>query len=137
VKRRRQSLAHESGQIQSLTAFRDVREQYLDKWMLSVGRWASLVFPAHDSLKRGKVQLAKRVILITEQALSSSAVLDGLRPDVKYLAAYERLDLFSSIPGKEPMTDHDDCQQAFIATSSLMPKLSRGKADNRLAIQSS
>jgi hypothetical protein len=60
--------------------------------VLSVGRGASLVFPAHDSLKRGKVQLAKRVILISEQTLSPSAVLDGIRPDVKYLAAYERLD---------------------------------------------
>ena len=74
--------------------------------MLSVGRGASLVFPAYDSLKRGKVQLAKRVILITEQTLSSSAMLDGLRPDVKYLAAYERLDPFSAIPGKEPQSVH-------------------------------
>jgi hypothetical protein len=40
--------------------------------MLSVGCGASLVFPAHDSLKRGKVQLAKRVILITEQRLTGS-----------------------------------------------------------------
>ena len=68
--------------------------------MLSVGRGASLVFPAHDLLKRGKVQLAKRVILITEQTLSSSVVLDGLRPDVQYLAAYERLDPFSAILGE-------------------------------------
>ena len=66
--------------------------------MLSVGRGTSLVFPAHDSLKRGKVQLAKRIVLITEQTLPSSAVLDGFRPDVQYLAAYERLDLFSAIP---------------------------------------
>jgi hypothetical protein len=29
-------------------------------------------------------------------------VLDGVRPDVHYLAAYERLDRFSSIPGKQP-----------------------------------
>src|SRR6185312_14022463 len=48
-----------------------------------------------------KVQLAKRVILITEQTLPPSAVLDGIRPDVHYLAAYERLDRFSSILGKE------------------------------------
>jgi len=41
--------------------------------MLSVRRGTSLVLPAHDSLKRGKVQLAKGVILITEQTLSSSA----------------------------------------------------------------
>ena len=68
--------------------------------MLSVGRSASLVFPAHDPLKRGKVQLAKRVILVAEQTLSSSAVLDGLRPDVQYLAAYERLDPFSAIRAK-------------------------------------
>jgi hypothetical protein len=74
--------------------------------MLSVGRGASLVFPAHDSLKRGQVQLAKRVILITEQTLSSSAVLDGLRPDVQYLAAYERLDPFSSILGKKAQPIH-------------------------------
>jgi hypothetical protein len=74
--------------------------------MLSVGRGASLVFPAHDSLKRGKVQLAKRVILITEQTLSSSVVLDGLRPDVQYLAAYERLDPFSAILGKKPQPVH-------------------------------
>jgi hypothetical protein len=74
--------------------------------MLSVGRGASLVFPAHDSLKRGKVQLAKRVILITEQTLSSSVVLDGLRPDVQYLAAYERLDPFSAILGKKAQPVH-------------------------------
>jgi hypothetical protein len=74
--------------------------------MLSVGRGASLVFPAYDSLKRGKVQLAKRVILITEQTLSSSAMLDGLRPDVQYLAAYKRLDPFSSIQGKKPQPVH-------------------------------
>jgi hypothetical protein len=102
VKRRRQSLAHESGQIQSLTAFRDVREQYLDKGMLPVGRGASLIFPARDSLKRGKVQLAKRIVLIAEQTLPSSTMLDGLRPNVQYLAAYERLDLFRSILGKKP-----------------------------------
>jgi hypothetical protein len=102
VKRRRQSLAHESGQIQILTAFRDVREQYLDKGMLPVGRGASLIFPARDSLKRGKVQLAKRIVLIAEQTLPSSTMLDGLRPNVQYLAAYERLDLFRSILGKKP-----------------------------------
>jgi hypothetical protein len=74
--------------------------------MLPVGRGASPVFPAHDALKRGKVQLAKRVVLITEQTLPSSAVLDGVRPDVQYLAAYERLDPFSSILGKEPQPVH-------------------------------
>ena len=74
--------------------------------MLSVGRGASLVFPVHDALKRGKVQLAKRIILIAEQTLPSSAVLDGLRPDVQYLAAYERLDPFSAILGKKPQPVH-------------------------------
>jgi hypothetical protein len=97
MKCQRQRLAHEFGKIQILTAFRDVREQYLDKGMLSVGRGASLVFRAHDSLKRRKVQFAKRIVLITEQTLSSSTVLDGLRPDVQYLAADERLDLFGAI----------------------------------------
>jgi hypothetical protein len=29
-------------------------------------------------------------------------MLDGLRPNVQYLAAYERLDLFRSILGKKP-----------------------------------
>jgi hypothetical protein len=57
-------------------------------------------------MKRGKVKLAKRVILIAEQTLPSSAVLDGLRPDVQYLAAYERLDLFGAIPGKKPQPVH-------------------------------
>ena len=106
MKCRRQRFAHEFGQIQILAAFRDVREQYLDKGMLSVGRGASLVFPTYDSLKRGKVQLAKRVILITEQTLSSSPMLDGLRPDVQYLTAYERLNLFSAILRKNPQPVH-------------------------------
>jgi hypothetical protein len=74
--------------------------------MLSVGRGASLVFPAHDPLKRGKVQLPKGVVLIAEQTLSSSAVLDGLRPDVQYLAAYERPDPFSAILCKDPEPIH-------------------------------
>ncbi len=97
MKCRRQRLAHESSKIQTLTTFRDVREQYVDKGMLTVGRGAPLVFRAHDSLKRCKVQFAKRIVLITEQTLSSSTVLDGFRPDVQYLAADERLDLFSAI----------------------------------------
>jgi hypothetical protein len=102
MKCRRQRLADEFAQIQNLAAFRDVREQYLDKGMLSVGRGAPLIFRAHHSLKRCKVQLAKRIVLITEQTLSSSTMLDGLRPNVHYLAAYERLDLFSPILGKKP-----------------------------------
>ena len=67
--------------------------------MLAVERGTSLVFRAHDPLKSCKVQLAKCIVLITEQTLSSSTVFDGLRPDVHYLAAYERLDLFHAILG--------------------------------------
>jgi hypothetical protein len=44
--------------------------------------------------------------LITEQTLSSSAVLDGVGPDVEYLAAYERHDPFSSILGKKAQPIH-------------------------------
>jgi hypothetical protein len=85
--------------VQILTAFRDVREQYLDKRMLAVGPGASLVFRAHDSLKRCKIQLAQSIVLFTEQTLSSSTVFDGLRPDVQHLATDERLDLFGAILG--------------------------------------
>jgi hypothetical protein len=35
-------------------------------------------------LDRSKFQLAKRIVLIAGQTLSSSAVLDGLRPDVHH-----------------------------------------------------
>src|SRR4029453_17019702 len=65
--------------------------------MLAVERDASLVLRAHNPLNRCKVQLAKRIVLIAEQTLSSSTVLDRLGPDVHHLAAYERLDRFSSI----------------------------------------
>jgi hypothetical protein len=65
--------------------------------MLAVGRDASLVFRAHDSLKRCKVQLSQRIVLFTEQTLSSSTVYDGLCPDVQYLAADKRFDPFSAI----------------------------------------
>jgi hypothetical protein len=34
--------------------------------------------------------------------LSSSTMLDRLGPDVHHLAAYERLDTYSSILGKKP-----------------------------------
>jgi hypothetical protein len=102
MKCRRQGLTDEFAQVQNLTAFRDVREQNLDKWMLVVGRGAALVFRPHDPLKWRKVQLAERVVLTAEQALSSSKVLDRLGPDVHHLPAYERLDSFRAIPGKEP-----------------------------------
>ena len=67
--------------------------------MLAVGRGAALVFRVDDPLDRRKIALAQRVVLIAEQALPSSAVLDGFDPDVHHLAAYERFDPFSSILG--------------------------------------
>jgi hypothetical protein len=70
--------------------------------MLAVERRTSLVFPAHDPLNRCKVQLPKRIILTTEQTLSSSTVLDRAGPDVHYFAAYERFDPFRAILGKKP-----------------------------------
>ncbi|MHC2575861.1 hypothetical protein ACVI1J_002483 [Bradyrhizobium diazoefficiens] len=70
--------------------------------MLAVERGASLVFRAHDPLKCGKVQLAERVVLIAEQTLSSSTVLDRLRPNVHHLPAHERLDPFIFILSKKP-----------------------------------
>jgi hypothetical protein len=70
--------------------------------MLPVERGASLMFRARDSLNRCEIPLAKRVVLIPEQTLSSSTVLDRLGPDVHHLAAYERLDLVGTVPGKEP-----------------------------------
>jgi hypothetical protein len=70
--------------------------------MLAVERGSSLVFRTHDPLKRREIQPAKRIILIAEQTLSSSTVLDRFGPDVHHLAAYERLDPFSSILGKKP-----------------------------------
>src|SRR5438128_10815346 len=68
--------------------------------MLAVERGASLVFHAHNPLKRCKVQLANRIVLITEQTLSSSKGLNRLGPDAHHLAAYERFDWVSSISGK-------------------------------------
>jgi hypothetical protein len=53
--------------------------------MLAVERGASLVFRAHNPLKRCKVQLAKRIVLITEQTLSSSTVFNRLGPNVAFL----------------------------------------------------
>jgi hypothetical protein len=70
--------------------------------MLALKRRASLVLRAHNSLKCRKVQFAKRIVLIAEQTLSSSTMLDGLRPNVHYLAAYECLDSFGSILSKQP-----------------------------------
>jgi hypothetical protein len=70
--------------------------------MLAVERGASLVFRAHNPLDRCKIQLAKRIVLITEQTLSSSTVLDRVGPNVHHLAAYERLHLFRAIPGAKP-----------------------------------
>jgi hypothetical protein len=67
--------------------------------MLSVERGASLAFRAHNPLNRCKVQVAKRIVLIAEQTLSSCTVLDRLGPDVHHLAAYEHLDPFSSVLG--------------------------------------
>ena len=52
--------------------------------MLAVERGTSLVFRAHNPLNRCKVQLAKRIVLITEQTLSSSTVLDGVGPGKAY-----------------------------------------------------
>jgi hypothetical protein len=106
MKGRRQRLAHEFSQIKNLTALRDVCEQDLDKGMLAVEPGASPVFRAHDPLKRRKVYLAKRIVLITEQTLSSSTVFNRLGPNVHHLAAYERLDAFGSILGKKPEPIH-------------------------------
>ncbi|MDA9497327.1 hypothetical protein XI05_07295 [Bradyrhizobium sp. CCBAU 11357] len=70
--------------------------------MLAVECGASLVFRAHNPLKCGKVQPAKRIVLIAEQTLSSSTMLDRLRPNVHRLPAHERLDPFISIQSKKP-----------------------------------
>ena len=74
--------------------------------MLAVERGASLVFRADNPLDPCKVQLTKRIVLIMEQTLSSSTVLDRVGPDVHHLAAYERLDPFSSILGQKPKPVH-------------------------------
>jgi hypothetical protein len=70
--------------------------------MLAVECGASLVFRAHNPLKCGKVQSAKRIVLIAEQTLSSSTMLDRLRPNVHHLPAHECLDPFISILSKKP-----------------------------------
>ncbi len=70
--------------------------------MLAIERGTPLVFRIHDPPDRCKVQLANRIVLITEETLSPSTVLDRASPDVHHLAAYERLDLFRTIPGKKP-----------------------------------
>jgi len=67
--------------------------------MLAVERGATLVFRARNSLKRCKIQLAKGIVLTTEQTPSSSGMLYRLDPDVHHLAAYERLDPISTILG--------------------------------------
>jgi hypothetical protein len=107
VECRRQGLTDEFTQVQDFAAVRDIRDQDLDKGMLAVERGASLVFRAHDPLNRCKVQLAKRIVLIAEETLSSSTVLDRLGPDVHHLAAYERFDRFSSISGTELCKRHE------------------------------
>jgi hypothetical protein len=56
---------------------------------------ASLVSGASRSWRS---ELDKRIVLITEQTLSSSMVLDRVGPDIHHFA-YERLDPFSAILG--------------------------------------
>jgi len=61
-------------------------------WRLNAApRW---YFTTHNPLDRRKIQLAKRIVLTTEETLSFSTVLDRFGPDVHHLAAYERLDPF-------------------------------------------
>jgi hypothetical protein len=64
--------------------------------MLAVERGASLVsrLQSAESLQGSACQ---GIVLITGQTLSSSTVLDGVGPNIHDLAAYERLDPFSSI----------------------------------------
>jgi hypothetical protein len=69
--------------------------------MLAVERDTALVFRVHDPLDRCKVQLANRIVLTTEETLSLSAALDRASPDVHHLAAYERLDLFRTVPSNK------------------------------------
>src|SRR5579883_267563 len=102
VECRGQGLAHEFTEIQHLAAVRDVGEQHVDKGMLAVERVASLVFRADNPLKRGKIPSSKPIVLVTEQTLTSSTVLDGLDPDVHHLAADERLDLDRAVLGEKP-----------------------------------
>jgi hypothetical protein len=70
--------------------------------MLAVECGASLVFRAHNPLKRGKVQSAKRIVLIAKQTLPSSTMLDRPRPNVHHLPTHESLDSFISILSKKP-----------------------------------
>jgi hypothetical protein len=93
-------LTNEFAQVQNLTAYGDVRKQDLDKGMLAVGR-GTLAFRAHDTFNRCKVQLAERVVLTAEQALSSSQVL-GTRPRRPSPCGLERFDRLNSISGKKP-----------------------------------
>ena len=74
--------------------------------MLAIRRGASLVFRAHDPLDRCEIQLSERIVLIPEKTLSTSAVLDRIDPYVHHLAAYERLDPFRAILGKQPQSVH-------------------------------
>src|SRR5579872_2366890 len=67
--------------------------------MLAVKRGASLIFCAHNPLDRCKIQLAKRIVLTAEQALSPSTVLERVGPYVHHLAAYERLDGLRAVLG--------------------------------------
>src|SRR5579872_3642729 len=67
--------------------------------MLAVERGAPLIFRAHNPLDRCKIQLAKRIILTAEQALSLSTVLKRVGPYVHHLAAYERLDGLRAVLG--------------------------------------
>src|ERR1700757_1548345 len=50
-------------------------------------RGSSRVFRTHSPLDRCKFRLAKRIVLVAGQTLFSSAVLDGLGPDVHYLTS--------------------------------------------------
>jgi hypothetical protein len=67
--------------------------------MLAVERGAALVFSARNPLKRCKIELAKGIVLITEQTPSFPGVFYRFGPDVHHLAAYERLDPISTILG--------------------------------------
>src|SRR4029453_9510783 len=74
--------------------------------MLAVDCAAGLVFCVHDPLDCREIAFAQRVILIAEQTLPASPVLDGFDPDVHHLAAYERFDPFSSVPCKQSQPVH-------------------------------
>jgi hypothetical protein len=70
--------------------------------MLAIEPDTSLVLRIYDPLDCRKVSVAKRIVLITEQTLSSSPMLDRVSPDVHHLASYERLDRFGTISGRKP-----------------------------------